>query len=193
MLQKLKFNLAYYQKPVWDTGISPPELLSFIATHSPGRALDLGCGTGTNGITLAKSGWDVTGVDFAYRAIQMAEKRARQNGVKINLLLDDVTRMDSITGDFNLILDMGCYHSLPSKTHSHYTANIDRFLASDGTYLLYVFFKNKITDMGPGVTEEDILALSNIFPLVQRQESTERGIRKSAWLTFQKHGKFINT
>jgi hypothetical protein len=59
--------------------------------------------------------------------------------IKINLLLDDVTRMDSITGDFDLILDMGCYHSLPSKARSHYSANLDRFLTSDGTYLLYVF------------------------------------------------------
>jgi methylase of polypeptide subunit release factors len=74
MMRKLFFNLAYLQKPVWDTGISPPELLDFIANHNPGRALDLGCGTGTNSITLAKHGWEVTGVDFVKRAINLARR-----------------------------------------------------------------------------------------------------------------------
>jgi methylase of polypeptide subunit release factors len=75
MLQKLWFNLAYYQKPVWDTGVSPQELLDFIASQVPGNALDLGCGTGTNVVTLAQSRWQVTGVDFAPRAIRIAKKR----------------------------------------------------------------------------------------------------------------------
>jgi methylase of polypeptide subunit release factors len=75
MLRKLWFNLAYYQKHVWDTGITPQEVMSFIASHVPGKALDIGCGTGTNVIALAKSGWQVTGVDFAPRAIRIAKKR----------------------------------------------------------------------------------------------------------------------
>ena len=57
------FNLWYFQRPPWDSGISPPELMEFIRSSQPGRALDLGCGTGTNIITLAKNGWQVTGVE----------------------------------------------------------------------------------------------------------------------------------
>jgi len=75
MLRKLWFTRAYYKHPVWDTGTSPPELLSFIESHTPGKALDIGCGTGTNAITLAKSGWQVTGVDYVARAIRLAKKR----------------------------------------------------------------------------------------------------------------------
>ncbi|HZD55845.1 MAG TPA: class I SAM-dependent methyltransferase, partial [Anaerolineales bacterium] len=69
ILRRIFFNLWYYREPPWDTGISPPELLAFIESHPAGQALDLGCGTGTNVITLARNGWQVTGVDFAPRAI----------------------------------------------------------------------------------------------------------------------------
>ncbi len=50
------FRRALYEwmywrgKPRWDTGITPPEVVQLVeAEHfPPGRALDIGCGTGTN-------------------------------------------------------------------------------------------------------------------------------------------------
>lgn len=36
----ITFNLWYFRRPPWDTRVSPPELLEFIAAHPPGRALD---------------------------------------------------------------------------------------------------------------------------------------------------------
>jgi 2-polyprenyl-3-methyl-5-hydroxy-6-metoxy-1,4-benzoquinol methylase len=185
MLRKLFFTFIYYQKPVWDTGISPPELLNFIASHSPGTALDMGCGTGTNVITLAKAGWKSMGVDFAPQAIHLAKKKAKHNGVSINLRVGDVTRLDYITDSFDLILDIGCFHSLPPPSHKKYIRNIDRLLSSNGTYLLYAFIKN-LEVFGPGATEDDLTYMSKHFQLINRQDGTDRGIRPSAWLTYQK-------
>lgn len=45
------------------------------------RVLDVGCGDGTNAITLAKLGARVTGVDISPGAIAVAERRAELNGV----------------------------------------------------------------------------------------------------------------
>ncbi|WP_102159632.1 class I SAM-dependent methyltransferase [Zhihengliuella halotolerans] len=47
---------------------------------SPGRALDAGCGTGTEALALAATGWDVTGVDLSERAIATARERAAAGG-----------------------------------------------------------------------------------------------------------------
>ena len=96
----------------WDTGVSPPELTEFIRSHAPGRALDLGCGTGTNVITLAQHGWWVTGVDFAWRAIRVARRKARRSGVEVELQVADVTRGDAVSGPYDLVLDLGCFHNL---------------------------------------------------------------------------------
>jgi cyclopropane fatty-acyl-phospholipid synthase-like methyltransferase len=187
MLRKLWFNLAYLQKPIWDTGISPHELIDFINTNTPGRALDLGCGTGTNVITLAEHGWDVTGVDFSRRAIQIAKKKAQIIDFHVDLRLEDVTRLDSIMGKFDLILDIGCFHSLPAKNIPSYILKVDQLLSETGTFLLYLFFKSHPDEGGPGASETVIRFVTQKLQLVERKDSTERGIRPSAWFTLKKN------
>lgn len=186
MLRKLFFNLAYLRKPVWDTDISPQELLDFITTHPPGRALDLGCGTGTNVITLAKHSWKVVGVDFAERAINLAKKKAQCSGVEVDLRQEDVTRLTSDNGYFDLILDMGCFHSLPTHKRQRYILKINQLLSDTGTFLLYVFFTTTPDGSGSGASEEDINFISRNLRVIDRKDSTERGICPSAWLTLRK-------
>lgn len=182
IIHKLFFSLAYFQKPPWDTGISPPELLDFIRTNPHGKALDLGCGTGTNVITLAKSGWQVTGVDFAGPAIRMAQKKARRAGVDVKLLIDDVIYLKSIDDKFDLILDIGCYHSIDGRLATPYTQNIKRLLSSRGTYLLYGFTPSKTAS--PGLTREHLDALNSVLYLINRWDSSDRN-RPSAWFVYQ--------
>lgn len=47
---------------------------------TPGRALDAGCGIGTEVLALAATGWEVTGVDLSERAIATARERAAAAG-----------------------------------------------------------------------------------------------------------------
>jgi SAM-dependent methyltransferase len=75
------YNLIYrFSAPRWDTNITPPEVVTVIegaAAVPAGRALDLGCGTGTNVIYLAQHGWKAVGVDFSPIAIQQACQKAQ--------------------------------------------------------------------------------------------------------------------
>jgi SAM-dependent methyltransferase len=184
---RLKYTLMYWLpgRPPWDTGISPPELMAFIHSHPAGKALDLGCGTGTNAITLTRHGWQVTGIDFASRAIRSAKQKARKAGLQIDLRVGDVSQPKNVMGPFDLILDIGCFHSLSAEERTEYTRNLERLLATDGTFLSYVFFRDP-AENGPGLVEADVQALSDHFSLVERQDGSERGKRPSAWLTFQK-------
>ncbi|MGD2158455.1 MAG: methyltransferase domain-containing protein, partial [Anaerolineales bacterium] len=106
-LRQLNFNLWYYRKPPWDTGVSPPELIKFIEENPPGKAIDMGCGTGTNVITLAQHGWEAMGVDFVARAIAKAQRKAEKARVDVSFFVADVTKLDRVSNSFDLILDIG--------------------------------------------------------------------------------------
>jgi SAM-dependent methyltransferase len=185
ILERLKFILMYFGRPPWDTGVSPPELIDFLKSHPPGRAIDLGCGTGTNVLTLAQAGWEVTGIDFVPQAIQAARKKVRKAGAAADLRLGNVTQLDGIQGTFNLVLDIGCFHSLPNSDRQKYLNNLLELLAPGGSFLMYVFFRQPGQD-GPGVSESELQQIASIFRLAWRKDGTERGTRPSAWLEYRR-------
>lgn len=183
LLRKFRFFILYLKKPPWDTDQSPPELIQFINTHPPGNALDLGCGTGTNSIELARNGWQVTGIDFLNKPLKLAVKKAMKAGVKVNFLQADVTRLQQIHHRFDLILDIGCYHSLDFPSRIRYQKNIKNFLTAGGTYLLYAFTMNNMSDHG--VSQNDITAFTDFLELNHVEYGSDRN-RPSAWYNFNK-------
>jgi len=183
-LRRLTFNLWYLSTPPWDRGISPPELLDYISGHPAGRAIDLGCGTGTNVITLAQSGWEAVGVDFADLAILLARRKAREQGVKARFLVRDVAHLSGIQGPFDLALDMGCLHAQEDKPA--YLRDLKRILAPGGHWLLYAFFKPDELLEGPGLTSADIRLLQESMHLTWRQDGTDSRGRASGWFLFER-------
>ena len=176
----------YFRQPPWDTGISPPELLEFIQTHSPGRAIDLGCGTGTNVITLVNAGWNVTGVDFAPRAIKIASQKLNQAGIQANLFLKDATKLQGIHGPFDLAFDLGCFHGIPQEGKPKYLERLDQILAPGGFWLMYGFLKSDPLQTGSGLLEAEIDLISSQLILLSRRAGFDRGDKPSAWFLFQK-------
>ena len=106
-----------------------------------GKALDLGCGSGTWGVRLAQRGWQVTGVDNVPKALRRAEERIGESGVDMALELGDVTRLrDSAVGDgYSLIIDTGTFHGLTSDQRLAMGREVDAIAADDGTVILDCF------------------------------------------------------
>ena len=184
-LKHLYFNLLYFRTPPWDTQVSPPELMEFIESQTPGRALDLGCGTGTNVITLAQHGWQVVGVDYVKRAVRTAEHKASQAGVTAEFFVNDVTKLDGVRGVFDLVLDIGCFHSLDGGERELYLDNLERLTKSGSTLMVYSFLRDNDSG-GPGINGSDLMRLERLFSLSKRVDGTERGERSSAWLTYKR-------
>lgn len=186
IFRKMMFNLWYFRNPPWDSGISPPELMEYIENHDPGRALDLGCGTGTNSITLAKFGWQVTGIDFALSAIRKAKHKAHASEITVDFRVADVTRLEGINGPFDFILDLGCLHGLKNEEKGLCLDQINRLSAYQGYWLLYGFFKTSASAPGPGLVSGDLERILEWFTLVSRKDGVDKRGQPSAYFLFCK-------
>jgi len=180
-VRRLAFATWYLFRPPWDSGIPAPELVRAIADRPPGRALDLGCGTGTNVRFLAEHGWQAAGVDFAPNAIARARRRLR--GLNATLLVGDVTQLEKLPlpGPFDLALDMGCFHSLSDEGRTRYAVGLRHWMKPGGRYLLYAF------QPGPGQwgfpREAVVAAFADDFTLTEYEQGHGR---PSAWYYFER-------
>src|SRR5215471_3060496 len=147
---------------LWERSRPPSDLVELVEGQSPlppGRALDLGCGTGTDSVYLARRGWDVTGVDMVPRALAAARRRAAAAGVSPRYVRGDVTRLEQLgIGDgYALILDFGCFHTLPDDRRDPYVASVSGVAAPDATLLLYGFAQPpRLAPMHAGLTPEEV-------------------------------------
>jgi SAM-dependent methyltransferase len=107
----------------------------------PGRALDLGCGTGMHLVTLARRGWDATGVDAIPRAVRLAEQRAAAAGVAVRVVRGDVTDLDTdaIGDGYRLLLDIGCFHGLDDQQRVRMGQSVNRIAGADAVMILLAF------------------------------------------------------
>ena len=124
-LDRILYRLTYrLGTPRWDTGVPQPELEELVRGRAPGRALDLGCGTGADAVYLAGHGWDAVGIDFAPEAIAAANKKAADAGVSAAFVHGDASRLADagVQGPFDLLLDIGCYHTIAASRRDAYVA-----------------------------------------------------------------------
>ncbi|MCJ7716113.1 MAG: class I SAM-dependent methyltransferase [Anaerolineales bacterium] len=185
---KIFFALQYlFKKPRWDTGITPPEVFQFLEGNSPGKALDLGCGTGTNVLTIAGYGWQVTGVDYIPGAIRRAKMKALQASLtqQVDFIVGDVLDPNLLNESYDLILDIGCFHNFSRPDISLFAKNISSHMNPGATFLLYAHLKEN-PESAHGVSEENIAVLGKYLNLIQHQDGLEGASRPSAWFRFQK-------
>jgi len=180
----------------WDHADPPPEVLDFVPTLPPARALDLGCGYGRASIFLARLGWDVDGVDFVPQAIEEARRRAAEAGVAVNFHVGDVTRLDFLAPGYTFALDVGCAHNLELADLTAYAAEVRRLLAPGGYYMLTARLSPKASPDAPGprgIAEETLrAAFAEGFTLEWVQYGVDRPhddvAWQSGWFRFQRNG-----
>jgi SAM-dependent methyltransferase len=119
----------------WHLSRPSPELVSALDDGwlpATGRALDVGCGLGTEASHLAQAGWQVTGVDLSLTAL--ARAAAALGGAAF--LRADVRRLPFDQHCFDAALDRGCFHYLAPADRPRYGEELRRVLRPGGKLLL---------------------------------------------------------
>lgn len=143
----------------WDSGLPSRELQRVLAERSiaPCRAIDLGCGTGTNSVFLAARGFDVTGVDCAPFALEAARRKAASAGVRVNWVEADVQHFGRDLEPFALVFDRGCYHCCRRVDLEGYRQTLRNVTRPGARFLILAGNANEASEGGPPrVTERQI-------------------------------------
>ncbi len=176
-----------FTRPDWDSGVTPPELAAMIEKiDDPGSALELGCGTGTNSIFLAQHGWQVVGIDFSPKAIELARQKAQTAEVPIEFRVGDVTRLDFLHDPFDLALDVSCFHGLSPEDKVHYAREVTRLTHPHSTLLLHAFAQPAFLGRY-GLTDDAARRIfAPHFRMIRVQHSKGRHRRDTAWYEFER-------
>lgn len=158
----------------WDTGRPSTELQRVVTESAiqPCRALEIGCGTGTNCVWLAQQGFTVTGVDVAPLAIEKATERAQAAGLQAEFLIADVLALPELGGPFGFFFDRGCYHAVRRSNPNDYAPAVARLLASGARGLILAGNAREPHEPGPPVVSEEQLRqeLGQAFEILDLHE-----------------------
>lgn len=138
--EKQTFFATYAWAKSWaDLPWSHKEPTLFLAEicrrRKPGKALDIGCGAGTDSVFLAEQGWDVSSLDFMPRALEYTQQRAAEAGVSVTPIEADITEWQP-PHKYDLILDHGLLHNMDPLRHAAYRNCVLQALADNGEFVL---------------------------------------------------------
>jgi SAM-dependent methyltransferase len=140
----------------WDQREIPAPVRAAAASRVPGRAVDLGCGTGRQARYLAAQGWDVTAVDFIATAIARARRGDPHSAVAWRVAdVTDVSTVDpdgALAGTVDLILDNGCLHGLTAPERAGWARTVGALAAPGATLLIRAAPRRS----GPGIGPQGI-------------------------------------
>jgi len=142
----------------WDLGHGADPLRHAIEHGwvAPGRTLVPGCGAGHDARMLARSGFDVTGVDLSELALSTAQALASQEGVAVRFERADLLALPADLGPFDLVFEHACFCAIDPGLRDRYVDAVADALAPGGS-LLGLFFVMEREEGPPfGATRDEI-------------------------------------
>lgn len=175
----------------WDTGVPDSHLVASVSAGvvTPGRTLEIGCGTGTNALWLAEQGFDVLGVDVSPLAIERARAKAATAARRCRFEVVDFLAAEPAGGPFDFVFDRGCFHVFDDEAvRARFAARVAALLAPGGQWLSLVgSTEGPPRDSGPPrrSAREVMAALEPVVELVELRSVYFEALIESpakAWL-----------
>ena len=174
----MQYSCAYFASP-GDTleqaqAAKKAHIAAKLNLPQGGRLLDIGCGWGGLGLTLAHMapGMEVTGVTLSREQHAVAERRAQAQGVsgRVDFQLRDYR---DVRGPFDRIVSVGMFEHVGQPRFQEFFDTCARLLADDGVMLLHAIGRST----PPGRTQPFIAkyvfpggyipSLSEVLPMIE--------------------------
>lgn len=117
-------------------GLWTEPFVALLHRHGSKTVLDLGCGTGNDVARLTAAGFDVTGIDFSNKAIEMARAK-RLAGVKF-IQADMTEPLPFPAMCFDAVFSNVALHMFDDSTTAQVVAEVRRVLVSGGKFIFHV-------------------------------------------------------
>jgi SAM-dependent methyltransferase len=157
----LLYRLGFAPWERRDVAESWRPLLDGAHASVPGRALDVGCGSGRDAVYLAKRGWQVTAVDSVEKALASARQRAAEEGVEVRWVTGDVAELGrlGLQPGYDLLYDFGCIHGLSDAARKGAAVGLTQLAAPGAMLLLTAFKPGRRIALPRGMNQQDVVAL----------------------------------
>ena len=146
-------------------------LVECVRNRRPGKALDVGMGSGRNSIYLASHGWDVTGFDVAEVGVDQARRRAKKLGVKLNGIVKSDADFDFGTKQWDLIV-------LTYQPFRHLLAKLKPSLKDGGILVIENFhrdtMRDRLLDEDATYRNNELLELFTDFRILRYEDTVAR-------------------
>jgi cyclopropane fatty-acyl-phospholipid synthase-like methyltransferase len=146
--------------PPWDIGRPQPAFVELAEDGAlAGRVLDIGCGTGEHALMAAARGFDALGIDAVPKAIDLAQRKARERGLTARFLVWDALKLSDLSEHFDTVLDSGLFHVFDDEDRARYVAELTAATPIGGRYHMLCFSDQQPGALGPRrVSEAEIRA-----------------------------------
>jgi SAM-dependent methyltransferase len=147
----------------------------------PGRAVDLGCGTGAHTIDLASRGWQSVGIDNQPRALARARAQAAAAGSAATFVHADVTTFsgDDIGGPADFFIDVGCFHHLAQPRRHAMARRVTAAAAPGASMLLLAFTPGRRGPLPSGASRENIQAAFDRWAIDAEEPADASGMPRA--------------
>lgn len=137
----------------WDRGGPSPQLLDWLDSGllQPCRIVVPGCGRGWEVVELARSGFDVVGLDYTPAAVEQARARCEQEGVKAEIVQADVLSYTPLQ-PFDAVYEQTCMCALHPEHWVSYARQLASWVRPGGS--LFALFMQMVRT---GATEEGLI------------------------------------
>ena len=171
----------------WDTGQPEPLLVEFVASGgvTPGAALEIGAGTGTNAIWMAEQGFDVLGVDVSPLAVEKAHAKMEGRALRCRFAALDFLAAPLPGTGFQFAFDRGCFHVFDeAEERRRFAAHVAAALAPGGLWLSLIgSTEGPQREVGPPrrSAREITLAIEPALEVVELRSAEFRSHGANAW------------